>query len=142
MDSPEPNPYRATPRTVGDARLANAAKRPAGLLIAAIIEAWTAAYTAITAPATLAEFGELFKGFGADLPVSTRALVAMPWFWMPFAVVAIGLLIWIGVKARPTDVEKRRMKRALWIFGIVFGLSIGWAAIALYLPIFRLGAVV
>jgi type II secretory pathway component PulF len=127
---------------VGDARRSNAGKRPMGLLIAAIIEAWTAGYTAITAPSTLRQFRELFAGFGADLSGSTTALVAMPYFWMPFALVAIGLLVWIGVKAQPTDIERRRMKLALWIFGIVFGLSIAWAAIAIYLPLFRLRSVV
>ena len=113
-----------------------------GLLIAAIIEAWTAGYTAITAPSALGQFREVFAGFGADLSGSTRALVAMPYFWMPFAIVAIAMLIWIGTKPRPTELEKRRMKLSLWIFGVVFGLSIGWAAIALYLPIFKLGSVV
>ena len=143
VESPRPNPYReAKPRTVGDVRRANAGKRPMGLLIAAIIEAWTAGYTAITAPSTLEQFRKLFAGFGADLPGSTHALLAMPWFWMPFALVAIALLIWIGTRPQPTDAEKRRMKLALWTFGVVFGLSIAWAAIAIYLPIFRLGSVV
>ena len=143
VESQPPNPYReAKPRTLGDVRRANAHKRPMGLLIAAIIEAWTAGYTAITAPSTLEQFRGLFAGFGADLPGSTHALIAMPWFWMPFAFVAIALLIWIGAKPQPTDIEKRRMKLSLWIFGVLFGLSIAWAAIAIYLPLFRLGSVV
>jgi hypothetical protein len=69
-------------------------------------------------------------------------LLAMPFLWMPFALVAIGLLIWIGVKSQPTHVEKRRMKLSLWILGVAFGLSIAWAAFAIYVPIFRLGKVV
>ena len=113
-----------------------------GLLIAAIIEAWTAGYTAITAPSTLESYRSLFAGFGGDVSGSTKALLAMPWLWMPFAFVAIGLLIWIGVKAQPTDIEKRRMKLALWIFGISFGAMVAWAGIALYVPLFRLGSVV
>ena len=142
-ESPRHNPYRAgKPRTLGDLRRANAGKRPAGLLIAAIIEAWTAGYTAITAPSTLKEFRSLFAGFGADLPGSTKALLAMPFLWMPFALVAIGILIWIGVTAQPSEAEKRRMKLALWILGIAFGLTIAWAAFALYVPIFKLGSVV
>ena len=113
-----------------------------GLLITAIIEAWTAGYTAITAPSALEQFREVFEGFGADLSASTRSLIAMPHFWMPFAFVAIALLIWIGARPRPTELEQRRMKLALWIFGVLFGLSIGWAAVALYLPIIKLGTVV
>lgn len=142
-ESPRQNPYRASkPRTVGDLRRADAGKRPVGLLIAAVIEAWTAGYVAFTAPSTLQEFRSLFAGFGADLPGSTKALLALPFLWMPFAVTAIGLMIWIGVRAQPTEIEKRRMQRALWIFGIAFGVSIAWAAFALYVPIFKLGAVV
>jgi hypothetical protein len=123
-------------------RSANADKRSLGLLVAAAIEAWTAAYTAFTAPSTLKNFRGLFAGFGAELPASTRALLDMPWLWFVFAFAAIALLVWIGVRARPTDVERRRMKRALWIFGIAFGLTTAWAAYALYVPLFRLGAVV
>jgi hypothetical protein len=142
-DNPPASPCRAAkPRTVGDLRRSNASQRPIGLLIAAVIEAWTAGYVALTAPSTLEEFRSLFAGFGADLPGSTHMLLAMPFFWMPFAFAAIGMLIWIGVKAQPTDVEKRRMKLALWIFGIAFGLSIAWAAFAIYVPIFELGKVV
>ena len=37
---------------------------------------------------------------------------------------------------QPTDAERRTMKRALWIFGIAFGLTIAWAAYAIYLPLF------
>lgn len=108
-ESPRHNPYRAgKPRTLGDLRRANAGKRPAGPLIAAIIEAWVAGYTAFTAPSTLREFRDVFAGFGADLGGSTQALLAMPFLWMPFA----------------------------------FGLSIIWAAFALYLPIFKLGSAV
>jgi len=140
---PQGNPYRATkPRTVGDVRRADAGKRPMGLLIAALIEAWTAGYAATTAPSTIKGFREMFASFGADLPGSTQALLAMPFLWIPFALIAIGLLVWIGVKAQPTDVEKRRMKFALWIFGVAFAVTAGWAAIALYLPIFKLGSVV
>jgi hypothetical protein len=46
------------------------------------------------------------------------------------------------VRARPSDIERRRMKLALWMFGILFGLSIAWAAIAIYIPIFKLSSAV
>jgi type II secretory pathway component PulF len=141
-ETPRPNPYRpAEPRTA-DLRRSSTGKRPVGLLIAAVIEAWMAGYTAFTAPSTLEEFRAMFVSFGADLPGSTKALLATPWLWMPFAFVAIGILIWIGVKARPTDAEKDRMHLALWIFGIAFGASVAWAAFALYVPIFELGSAV
>jgi hypothetical protein len=142
-DAPQPNPYRTDkPRTVGDVRRAQAGKRPMGLLIAAGLEAWTAAYTAVTAPSTLERYREMFAGFGAQLPVATRALFDMPWLWYPYALIGIALLVWIGVRAQPTDVERRHMRRALWLFGIAFGVMIAWAAYALWVPIFRLGAVV
>ena len=130
------------PRTLGDVRRATANKRPIGLLITAVIEAWTAGYVAFTAPSTLKAYGSLYEGFGANLPGSTNALLAMPFFWMPFAFVAIGMLIWIGVRAQPTEIEKRRMKLTLWLFGVAFGLSIAWAAFAIYLPIFKLNSVI
>jgi type II secretory pathway component PulF len=113
-----------------------------GLLIAAVLEAWTAGYTAFTAPSTLKEFRSLFAGFGADLPGSTKALMAMPFLWMPFAFVAIAMLVWIGARGQPSAIERRRMKLALWGFGILFGLTIAWAGVALYVPIFKLGAAV
>lgn len=127
---------------MGDVRRAAANKRPVGLLVAAVIEAWTAGYTAVTAPGTIKEFRSLFAGFGADLPGATKLLIATPYLWYPFALAAIGLLVWIGVRALPTEIEKRRMKTALWILGIAFGLTIAWAAVALYVPIFKLGSVV
>lgn len=117
-------------------------KRPPAFLIVAILEAWTAGYTAWTAPATLREFGKLFEGFGAGLPASTKALLAAPQLWSGFAILGLALLLWIGVRARPNAAERRKMKLALWIFGGLFGLSIAWAAFALYVPIFKLGSVV
>jgi len=116
--------------------------RPMGLLIAAILEAWTSGYTAVTAPSTLREFKNLFAGFGGDLPGLTQTLLAMNWLWFPFALVAIAMLIWIGVRAKPSDAERRRMKLALWIFGVLFGISIAWAAVAIYIPIFKLSSAV
>jgi hypothetical protein len=127
---------------VVDVRRSPAASRPTGLLIAAILEAWTAGYAAVTAPSTLGNYRRLFAGFGAELSGSSKALLELPYLWYPFALTAVALLVWVGVRAQPTDVERRRMKRALWIFGVVFGLSIAWAAVALYVPVFKLGAVV
>jgi predicted Kef-type K+ transport protein len=113
-----------------------------GLLIAAVLEAWTAGYAAFTAPSTLKEFRSLLAGFGADLPDSTKTLMAMPFLWLPFALVAIAMLVWIGVRNQPSELERRRMKLALWVFGVLFGLTTVWAGIALYVPIFKLGAAV
>lgn len=134
------NGPQVNPRT--GLRGANAAKRPLGLLVAAGIEAWTSSYAAVTSPTTFKSFRNLFASFGGELSGSTRLLLAMPYVWFPFAFVGVGLLVWIGVNAQPNDIERRRMKRALWIFGLAFGLSVAWAATALYLPLFRLGAVV
>jgi hypothetical protein len=139
----ERNPYRTgKARVGGDSATSPDDARPARLLIAAILEAWTAGYTAWTAPSTLREFKGLFEGFGADLPAPTRALLAAPHLWFAFSILGLALLIWIAVRARPDAAERRKMKLALWIVGVLFGLSIAWAAFALYVPIFKLGSVV
>jgi hypothetical protein len=139
----ERNPYRpGKARVDGGSTTSLDNKRPAGFLIAAILEAWTAGYTAWTAPSTLREFKKLFEGFGAGLPGPTQALLAAPHFWAPFSILGLALLIWIAVRAHPDAAERRKMKLALWIFGVLFGLSIAWAAFALYVPIFKLGSVV
>jgi len=117
-------------------------KRPLGLIVAAVIETWTAAYTAVTAPNTLTEYRSLFAGFGGELPGATKLLLAAPYLWLPFALVSIAILVWIGRRDAPTDAERKRMRRVLWIFGAVFGLTVAWAGYALYLPLFKLSAVV
>lgn len=112
------------------------------MLIAAGIEAFTALCFAFSAPATIAQFEELFKGFGADLDASTRFFLSARSLWWLFALVALGIAIWIVARTSPGDGERRRMKYALWVFGVVFGLTVAWAIYAMYAPIFELGAAV
>jgi hypothetical protein len=139
----EHNPYRpGKARVSADAGTSPDNKRPAGLLIAAILEAWTAGYTAWTAPSTLREFKKLFEGFGAGLPSATKVLLAAPQIWSAFSLLGLALLVWIAVRAQPDAAERRKMKLSLWIFGVLFGLTVAWAAFALYVPIFKLGSVV
>jgi len=113
-----------------------------GLIIAAGLEAWTAVYTAVTGPGALEDIREAFKGLGTELPPETRSLVGTPGLWWTFAAVAVANLIWIVASPLPTATEKRNMKRSVWIFGVVFGVFIGWSAYRLYSVIFKLGTVI
>lgn len=137
-DRPKPNPYRPRTRAPG----AGTAQRPVGLLIAAVLEAWTLLYTAITAPGTLSRYREMLAGFGADAPAATRSVLAAPGICWFFAALAVAQLAWIVLRKQPSDAEKRRMKTSLWTLGAVFGVVIAWAIYGLYAALFALGKVV
>ena len=137
-DAQNPNPYRPTSRVTR----ASAPRRPVGLLIAAVLEAWTLVYTAITAPGTLAQYREMFAGFGAHAPTATKSALAASGFCWLFAALAVAQLAWIVSRKQPSAAEKQRMKMSLWSLGVVFGVVIGWAIYGLYTAIFKLGAVV
>jgi hypothetical protein len=138
-----PNPYRRTRRAANDdAADGDTVARPTGLMIAAILEGWTALYAAYSAPETLREFAVLFKGFGADLPKATKLILAAPYAWWPLAVIGIAMAIWIIARPRITPAEHRRMKIAVRVYGVVLGIAFAFGAYAIYLPLFKLGAVV
>jgi hypothetical protein len=143
-DQPKRNPYRPGGARVDSPKEKARANRPVGLIIAAGLEAWTALYTAWTAPGTLEEFREIFKGFGKELSLATKSALGMSWLWWLFAAAAIAQFVWVLAYATddPTEAQKRRLKTSIWIFGAVFGAAIGWAAYGLYSEVFKLGAAV
>jgi len=139
----ERNPYRPTIRPAKEqVPDGDTIARPAGLMIAAILEGWTALYAAYNAPETLRQFAVLFKGFGADLPGATKLILSAPYAWWPLAVVGVALAIWIIARPRITPAEHRRMKLAVRVLGALLAIAFGFGLYAIYVPIFKLGAVV
>jgi type II secretory pathway component PulF len=112
------------------------------MLIVAILEAWSAGFFAWKMPRTLAQFTEIFKNFGADLPAATRFVIATPLLWWLFAVVGVGLVLWIAVRNRVPRNELARMKRAMWMFGALLGVTVAFTVCALYFPLFELAKAV
>lgn len=138
-ETPRRNPYR--PGT-GRTSAARKSTRPIGLIIAAVLEAWTALYAALTAPGTADQFRELFKGFGTEMPPATKAVLDAPGVCWFFAIAAVAQLCWVLSRVDPTPAQRRRMKLSLWVFGVVFGIAMGWAMYGIYSAIFKLDRVV
>ena len=115
--------------------------RPTGLLIVAVIIACMCIGT-IHIPRAIDSFEELFKVFGADLPAVTRLVLATRYAWYLFAAIGISLAAWIIARSNVGRAEIARMKLAVTSFILLFLLAFGITFFALYLPIFRLGAVV
>jgi hypothetical protein len=138
-----PNPYRPAIRPVKEpVPEGDTFARPTGLMIAAILEGWTALYAAYSAPETLRQFAVLFKGFGDDLPGATKLILAAPYAWWPLAVIGIAMAIWIIARPRITPAEHRRMKLAVCAYGALLAIAFGFGAYAIYVPIFKLTPVV
>jgi hypothetical protein len=113
------------------------------------LSAWgTVAIAFCTAPSALIffavpKFESLFNGFGAELPPATMFL--LNWRYLLWILPALGLLL-LGV-ALITPVEKAidwnwRMVGAFAVLCCASMLVEGLALVALYAPIFRLGAVI
>ena len=143
MDDNEPqeNPYRVS-KAAGKARDSATAYRSTGLLIVASIEAFVGIVAGWRAPRTIGGFEDLFKGFGADLPGLTRFVLDTRHGWWIFAIAAISILVWIGTRPATTRIERRRQTLAVIAYAIVFGVAWGLTVVALYIPIFKLGAAV
>jgi hypothetical protein len=116
--------------------------RPIPFLVTAIIVGCATLSVALSAPTTIKQFLELFSGVGADLSSATRLVLRLPYLWWLFALPGVALAIWVSVRARVTPAEYRRMKTALRLLTLLFGLAIGFAVYVLYVPLFKLGAAV
>jgi FtsH-binding integral membrane protein len=114
--------------------------RPFGLLITSVINAGVMIVAAGGAAHTLADFREIFTGFGADVPPATMFLVKNAWIWWLLAIISISLAAWVARRPRVTPRELRSMKIAVRVSSVCLGFVILFAIIALYGPIFRLGA--
>ena len=116
--------------------------RPIRTLIAATALAVTTAVLSVTVPLVIRNFDTLFKGFDAEISGFTRFVIASRYAWWLFTLAAIRLLVWVGANKRVKPDELRKMRLALRVLTVVVGLAMGGAVIAMYYPIFKLGAVV
>ena len=124
---------RDTPETV---------RRSLGMLIVAAISAVFTVLLAMRLPVALQSFRALFKAFGADIPAITKFVIDTGPVWWVFAIASVSVFVWVAARAQPGVVEHRRMKLALRTVIAVTVLACGFAAIAIYSPIFKMGAVV
>jgi hypothetical protein len=136
------HPYRNNAPPAADPVDGDTVLRPTGLLVAAILEGATALQIAWKAPNTLKNFEELFKGFGADLPRSTMFALRSEPLWYLVAALGLAQLIWVIIRQRVSPIEHRWMKLSVRVYGILLGLLVAFTIYALYVPIFKLGAVV
>ncbi len=98
---------------------------------------------AATLYAAIPRFASTFKGFGADLPDGTMFLLHWPYLILiPSALV---LLLTGYALTAPAQRAIAGHPRTVAAFAVLCCLSLivqGLAVVALYLPVFRLGAVV
>jgi type II secretory pathway component PulF len=113
--------------------------RPLGILVRAGILACVGLGIAINAPSALHDFREFFAVYGAQLTLATRVVLASAFAWWLLALAGIALAFWIGRRNRVTPDELRKMKLLLSIYSAVLGVAVGFAVIAIYIPIFQLG---
>ena len=111
------------------------------LLLATVLIVWCVAiyaYIFIAVPA----FDELFRGFGADLPLLTAMVINYSWIALLLALVSLVPLasVWRN-RASAFDTIARDLTTVVIAFAvsIVVGSTAVWG---LYLPIFQMGAVV
>jgi hypothetical protein len=136
------HPYQKKPARVDSPPGADSIKRPIGLLIAAVIECWTALLVSWRLPGAVKELEALFKGFGADLPAATKFALASEPLWYLVAAVGLAQLLWIVWRPRISRADDRRMKLSVRLYGVLLGLLIACTVFGVYAPIFKLGAVV
>ena len=116
--------------------------RPFGLLVTSALLAAFSLYAALRTPNLMRDFRGLFEGLGAEIPPLTKFVLNAPNLWWVIATPAILVFVWIVRRAFITPSERDRMRRAV-IGSVVFGaLVYGIVAYALYVPLFKLGAVV
>jgi type II secretory pathway component PulF len=142
VPGPASNPYRPPVAPPARGTSADVIPRPPGLLIVAIIEALGALAAAIGAPHVLGEFRALFEGFGAGLSGTTRFALGSSWVWALLALCAIGLAVAILAAPQGTRARFRRLRLATTALIVTIAVAVIFYVVALYLPIFELGAVV
>ena len=120
----------------------NSAPRSIGLLAVATISATVNVLLARRMPSALANFREMFASFGVTPPAGTRFVLNFPQAWWLLAIASLAVFVWVAAKSKPPIEELRRMKLALRLVVILTVLAYGLVALALYIPLFRLGEVV
>ena len=116
--------------------------RPRALLVTATLIAVTTTYLAMRMPAGIRNFQAMFKDLGIAPIASTQLLFRVPDVWWLFALASIASLAWIATRSQVTSTEKRNMKMALIVTVTLTALMYGFAAFALYTPLFKIGATV
>ena len=118
-------------------------ERPTWLVISSSLAAFISLTAAIRAPGTLRQFRELFKGFGADLPwISQAVLDCGGWAWWLLAVPGIGIAAWVMSRSYVTPDQRRIMKITVRSYSLAVWTTVALFTWGLYAPIFKLGAVV
>ena len=138
---PRENPYRVAKAAAKGGR-DETPHRSLFVLMIAGFEAFIGVIAGSLAPLVIGNFEELFKGFGAELPALTRFILATRHAWVLFSIAAIAIVVWIVRRPASNQKEHRRQKMAVIVYAMLFAMAAGIAVIALYLPIFQLGAVV
>ena len=111
------------------------------LLLATFLAAWAIAiyvYIIFAIPS----FEKLFSGFGADLPTLTSTVIKYSKYAIVFALVVVFPLasMWWNRTSGSLS-ENQNLRRV--IIGFLIALIIGTVTVfAMYLPIFKMGAVV
>jgi hypothetical protein len=116
--------------------------RPRALLVAAALIAVTTTYIAMRMPAAVRNFQAMFKELGITPISSTQLVFRIPDIWWLFALASIASLVWIATRSRVTAAEKRNMKTAMIVTVTLTALMYGFAAFAIYTPLFKIGATV
>ena len=116
--------------------------RSVGLMAIATISATANVLLARRMPPAMVSFREMFTAFGIDPPAAAKLVMNFPHIWWLLGVASLAVFVWVAAKSKPPIEEVRRMKFALRAVIILTVLTYGFAAWALYTPIFALGAVV
>jgi hypothetical protein len=119
-----------------------AVPRSLGMLVVATLWAAFTLLLAMRLPRALKSFRNMFESFGTDIPTVTNFVIDTGPLWWLFAIASFAVFVWAAARAQPGVVEYRRMKVALCTVIAVTVLAYGFAALALYTPIFKMGAVV
>src|ERR1044072_7577174 len=118
-------------------------ERPIWLVISSSLAAFISLAAAIRAPATLRQFRELFKGFGADRPwMSQVVLDCGDWAWWLLAIPGVGIAAWVISRSYVTPYQRRAMKITVRSCSLAVWTTVALFTWAVYAPIFKLGAVV
>lgn len=101
-----------------------------------------AAFILLRIPNQIAsQFAETFSAFGAELPAYTLVMIALaPVYPIISYLTGLPLLIWFVFLFSPAQ-QRLLFKSGLIIFLIAFVLVIAFI-VAMYLPVFSLGAIV
>lgn len=116
--------------------------RSLALLAVATVTVVVTIYLAMRMPLAMESFRGLFAGFGVKPPWAAALVIGFPGIWWVFAIASVAVFLWILKASRPKRIEHGRMKLALRTVITLAVAGYVFAAIAIYMPIFKLGAVV